>query len=131
MGRTEIPDPQTITSEPWLEKQNLQRERNGALLRVHAVVCSDSPCHGRHCQRGDISPLTFQLTTDCRFTNVSGSLGQGYAFLGSVLRHGGANVVQARAATRFAIREVTAACFFASSVGVVLGYSFGLCTRSF
>ena len=31
-----------ITSEPWLaeQKQQLQQERNGALLRVHAVVCS-------------------------------------------------------------------------------------------
>jgi hypothetical protein len=31
----------TITSEPWVGKQTLQRERNGALSRVHAVVCSN------------------------------------------------------------------------------------------
>jgi hypothetical protein len=40
MGRTDTPDLKPITSEPWLAKQEqgqqqqLQRERNDALLRV-------------------------------------------------------------------------------------------------
>jgi hypothetical protein len=39
MGRTEFQTRRLITSEPWLaESKPFQRERNGALLCVHAEV---------------------------------------------------------------------------------------------
>jgi len=41
LGRTEFLTP-TINSEPRLESANHPRERNGALLRVHALVRSKS-----------------------------------------------------------------------------------------
>ena len=40
MGRTECPDLKGLRASLRLEMQHLQRERNGALLRVHAVVRS-------------------------------------------------------------------------------------------
>jgi hypothetical protein len=41
MGRTEFLTPM-IFSEPRLESANPQRERDRALLRVHAAVCSEN-----------------------------------------------------------------------------------------
>jgi len=41
--------PETITSEPWLVWHLFPRERNGALLRVHAGVRSKMLDRGWHC----------------------------------------------------------------------------------
>ena len=41
-GSDRVPDLTTIASEPLVGKATLQRERNGALLRVHVGVCSKS-----------------------------------------------------------------------------------------
>ena len=40
MGRTEFLTLKRLRASLWLDSANFQRERNGALLRVHAVVCS-------------------------------------------------------------------------------------------
>jgi len=40
MGRTELPDPHGLRGEPLVGTALLQLDRNGALLRVHAAVCS-------------------------------------------------------------------------------------------
>jgi hypothetical protein len=39
-GSDRSPNLQRITRRAWLDEALFQRERNGALLRVHAAVCS-------------------------------------------------------------------------------------------
>jgi hypothetical protein len=38
-GSDRVPDLKRLRCEPWLEPALFQRERNGALLGVHAIVC--------------------------------------------------------------------------------------------
>src|SRR6266404_6609492 len=62
MGRTEFLT-ETITSESWLESATHQRERNGALLRVHAPVCSKSVDTADIVRDGDLTPTHYR--PDC------------------------------------------------------------------
>jgi len=56
--------PERLQASLGWKRQTIQRERNGALLRVLAGVCAKSAWHRRHCQRGlvsstiDLSPST-------------------------------------------------------------------------
>ncbi len=62
MGRTEFLTA-TIASEPLVGKRSLQRERNGALLRVHAAVCSKMLDTADIVRDGDVTPTTGDTTS--------------------------------------------------------------------
>ena len=57
MGRTEFLTA-TINSEPRLESANQLLERNGALRRVHAIVCSKPLDTADIVRDDDVTPIT-------------------------------------------------------------------------